>query len=126
MRENAKGYLSKAHLYVPQHDDRETPSHHKNELFKKMIIKERKEESDSSDFSDSSRKLYDDTEEDLRSKRETQSSFKKSFQPANFGEYIEFKINQFFDSSNVASKKITPGKKGASPGLKKQNTARIA
>ena len=80
MRENAKGHLSKAHLYVPMHDDREVSGgHHKSELFKKMIIKERKEESDSSDFSNSSRKLYDDTEEDLRTKRETQSSFKKSF-----------------------------------------------
>ena len=25
MRENAKGHLSKAHLYVPRHEDREMP-----------------------------------------------------------------------------------------------------
>lgn len=58
MRENAKGYMSKAHLYVPQHDTREMPGEghqlKKNDLYSKMIIKERKEENDSSDLDSSS------------------------------------------------------------------------
>ena len=87
-----------------------------------MIIKERKDESDSDldNSSSSSRQLFDDTEEDLLRTREskkknTQASLKKSFQPANFGEYIESKINEFFDASNVVPKNMkNVGQKGPS------------
>ncbi len=86
------------------------------------MIKERKEENESSldSSSNKSQMLYDDTEEDMGTgesrRKNTHSSYKKSFQPANFGEYIEHKINQFFDSSSVTT---SANFKGKSPGLKK-------
>jgi len=80
------------------------------------MIKERNQESDTEiidnnqdEDSDKSELLYDDSQEDLvRSRRKngedsTSKSFKRSFQPANFGEYIEHKINQYFDSSNITT-----------------------
>lgn len=108
MRENIKGHLSKAHLYVPRHEERElhVSTHSTKEIFKKVIKEEAASVSglDESDNSSSqSEALYDDTMDDLVHggnagyKMSTHSSHKRSFQPANFGEYIEFKINQFFD-----------------------------
>jgi hypothetical protein len=80
------------------------------------MIKERNQESDTEIIdnnqdvdSDKSELLYDDSQEDLvRSRRKngedsTSKSFKRSFQPGNFGEYIEHKINQYFDSSNITT-----------------------
>jgi hypothetical protein len=64
MTQNKAGHLSKAHLYIPPHENNVG----RQEIFKK-IIKERKDESQSEDLIVDSERLYDDTEDDLFEKK---------------------------------------------------------